>query len=177
MTPSQDAAMATVRSRVAAARLMISVLGATMGCGGGGDLLPSDATAIEVSKMGGLAGPPPTGSECRIADELYTLALASHMLSWHECVASAGAPYRLQTGAGVLAESDYQAVLAAAHAVAVSVGAHCGADAPVWTLRVTTPAGTSTYYDEFYKCQNTDKTYVSGVPELLAELRSVRPPG
>jgi hypothetical protein len=168
--------MATRRARGVVSGLTVWVLSAALGCGGGGDLLPSDATAIEVSEIGGLAGPPPAGSVCHISDEVYTLLLATRTLSWHECVADAGGPYRLQTGSGIIADSDYQAVLAAAHAVALSVGPHCGADAPVWSLTVTTPAGNSTYYDQFYKCQNTDKTYVSGVPELLAKLRSVRPP-
>ena len=75
-------------------------------------------------------------------------------------------------GTRTLAAPELEAVLAALVPVTITAGAPCGADKPLATITVTTPAGARKYTDDFYSCQGGGETYVGGIDTAFAAIRA-----
>ena len=137
----------------------------------GGDLFPADTTKITVTQKGGFTPGPPDGSTCSLVDTTYTLSLPSRELSWKICEYGDGGPYAFATGQRILSEAEFAPVSSALHGLRRATKTACGADKPSETIVFTTPAGDTTYYDDFYFCDANDtKAYVTGLGNVLAEL-------
>lgn len=136
-------------------------------------ILPADAQTIVATSKGGMArylDVDPT-STCRPADNTFTLVLASRQLRWKSCsdVANDGGLVRLDyvEGEKTLTETEYASVTSALDALVLS-NRGCGADKPKLTLEVTTPHGTTTFLDDFYRC-NKDGNYVHGLDAVFGQ--------
>lgn len=118
---------------------------------------------------GGFVPTPPPGSTCASGAAHYEYDVDAAAIHWSRCRQGATAkdPYTTVSGVYGVSASDAKAIASAAANVRVSSLQSCGADKPLLTLSVTTPAGEQTYEDEFYAC-NTNKVAVSNLDELLA---------
>ena len=57
-------------------------------------------------------------------------------------------------------------------AVTIATQDMCGADKPLYQIKVTTPEGEKTFTDSFYKCQGGNRTYVDGINGVFTALRT-----
>ena len=85
--------------------------------------------------------------------------------------ARAGAPLAFATGQRTLSLAAAARVELAARAASVSANDFCGADKPMLTVDVTSPAGTRTYTDSFYSCMGGDHVFVDGLDAVVSALR------
>jgi hypothetical protein len=136
------------------------------------DIFPSDTTQIVITEKGGFPDDGPDGSTCTQVDATYTLALPSRALSWKVCDATNGGPYAFASGQTTLSEADFAPIAQALHALHRATQTGCGADKPAETIVFTTPAGATTYHDDFYFCDAKDtKLYVTGLDTLRTAVR------
>lgn len=137
----------------------------------GTDLFPADTTKIVVTDKGGFTAGAPDGSTCSPVDRTFTLLLPARELSWKLCEASDAGTYSFTTGQATIAAADFVALSTALHGLRRATKTACGADKPVETIVFTTPAGDTTYEDDFYFCDASDsKAYVTGLDAVFAEL-------
>lgn len=136
---------------------------------GTGDLFPADTTKIVLTEEGGFGAGAPDGSTCTQVDRTYTLELPARTLAWKVCEGSGGAPFAFATGQTTLSEADYAPIATALHGLRRATQTACGADKPTETIVFTTPAGETTYLDDFYFCDAKDtKLYVTGLDAVLS---------
>jgi hypothetical protein len=142
---------------------------------GGTDLFPSDTTKIVVAEKGGLPFPAVDGSTCAPIDSTFTLLLPTRELSWTVCTTTDGGSFALRTGETTIAAADFVALSNALHSLRRATNKpHCDEDKPVETIVFTTPAGDTTYQDDFYFCSATDpKLYVTGLDAVLADIKKL----
>ena len=113
----------------------------------------------------------PDGSTCSPVDRTFTLLLPTRELSWKLCEVTDAGTYALTTGQATIAAADFVPLSDALHGLRRATKTACGADKPVETIVFTTPAGDTTYEDDFYFCDITDtKPYVTGLGAVLEEL-------
>ncbi|AKU94175.1 hypothetical protein AKJ09_00839 [Labilithrix luteola] len=70
-------------------------------------------------------------------------------------------------GEKTLTETEYASLTSAINALILS-DRGCGADKPTLTLKVTTPNATTSYLDDFYRC-NKDGNYVHGLDAVFGQ--------
>lgn len=141
--------------------------------GGAGDLFPADTTKIVITEKGGFGAPGPDGSTCTQADLTYTITLPSRSLAWKVCEATDAGPLAFATGQTTLSEADFAPIAQALHGLRRATKTACGADKPEEAIVFTTPAGETTYLDDFYFCDAKDtKLYVTGIDAVLSAVRA-----
>jgi hypothetical protein len=135
---------------------------------------PVTATKLVAeSAGGGFTPPPPAGSTCAIGRQKYTLDRATRLLSWETCDWTGdGSPLHLKTGSTTITAAELATVNQAMNAVTIATEDMCGADKPLYQIKVTTPAGEKTYTDSFYRCQGGSRTYVDGIDGVFGALRA-----
>jgi hypothetical protein len=135
---------------------------------------PADATKLVAnSPGGGFTPPPPAGSTCAIGHQKYSLDRDTRVLIFETCeYTDAATPLHLKTGTTTLTATELARVEAAMNGLKVSTQETCGADKPYLTVAVTTPEGSKTYTDSFYKCQGGSRTYVDGIDAVFGALRT-----
>ena len=138
--------------------------------GGGTDLFPADTQKVVVTSKGGFGPGAMDGSTCIPSDTTYTITFPARELTWKVCASQDGGTFAFDTGTRTLMPADTGPLETALHAVRVQTMQQCGADAPVETLTMSSPAGDKVYYDDFYYCQEDGKTYVHGIGDVLTEL-------
>ena len=137
-------------------------------------LWPADATQLAlVNAGGGLPAPTPAGSDC--ADSgvgTFTVSVADRKLSWDYCAYQMAGGNKHLTDARTLTANEFQSVVSAVKAVAISTKTDCGADKPTEKLQITTPASTKEYLDDFYACskQGVYITNIDAVFDVLYHL-------
>jgi hypothetical protein len=137
----------------------------------GGDLFPADTTKIVVTEKGGFGIGAPDGSTCSPIDRTFTLLYPSGELSWKLCEASDAGTYSFTEGKKTFSQAELAPLTTALHGLRRATQTACGADKPSEEIVFTTPAGETTYLDDFYFCDPKDtKAYVTGLDEVLAEL-------
>ena len=142
--------------------------------GGAGDLFPSDTTKIVITEKGGFGARGPDGSTCTQADLTYTITLPSRALAWKVCETRDGGPYAFTTGQTTLSEADFAPIAQALHGLRRATKTACGADKPEEAVVFTTPAGETTYLDDFYFCDAKDtKLYVTGIDAVITAVRAL----
>jgi hypothetical protein len=132
----------------------------------------TDFERLELRATGGF-GPPP----CDLGGSSYVLTRKSNELNWGFCDYQVS-PAASVTGSRLLSAAELESVRNALSAVTRTSTAHCGADAGVVTLDVTTPEGVELYADDFYSgCPwevHRGRTFVSGLSELTEVLQNLR---
>lgn len=138
---------------------------------GGNPLIPSGVTKIVfTSKGGGPLPPPPDGSVCSQVDITYTFVFPARDFSWKICETSDG-PNTFRSGQRTLTAEQYKAVDDKLQALKRQTTVQCGADKPAEQIVFTSPAGDTTYYDDFYFCEANDpKIYVIGMEDVFTEM-------
>lgn len=137
-------------------------------------LWPTNATKLVAeSAGGGFTPPPPPGSTCRVGAAKYSLDLATKKLDWQTCDwRTDGLPLTLKTGSTTVTAAEMAQINAAMNAVKIAEENICGADKPLMTISVTTPAGSKTYTDSFYSCWGGDRTFIDNIGGVFAAVRS-----
>ena len=135
---------------------------------------PTSATKlVAVNSGGGFRPPPPAGSTCAIGRATYTLDRATRHLAWETCESPDNVtPAHTTTGSTTITVAELATVNAAMNGVTIATEDMCGADKPLYQIKVTTPAGEKTYTDSFYKCQGGSRTYVDGINDVFSALRN-----
>ncbi len=135
---------------------------------------PASATKlVAVNSGGGFRPPPPAGSTCAIGRATYTLDRATRHLAWEVCESPDNVtPAHITTGSATITLAELAAVNAAMNGVTIATNDMCGADKPLYQIKVTTPAGEKTYTDSFYRCQGGSRTYVDGINGVFSALRT-----
>jgi len=147
-------------------------------CGGfvppGSAIWPASATTLVAENSGGgFRPPPPAGSTCAIGRAKYTLDRATRHLAWETCDSPDNVtPAHTVTGSTTITVAELAAVNAAMNGVTIATVDMCGADKPLYQITVSTPAGSKTYTDSFYKCQGGNRTYVDGINGVFSALRA-----
>lgn len=138
------------------------------------EIWPASATKlVAVNSGGGFRPPPPAGSTCAIGRATYTLDRATRHLAWETCESVDNVtPAHTVTGSTTITVAELAKVNAAMNGVSIATGDICGADKPLYQIKVTTPAGEKTYTDSFYQCQGGNRTYVDGINEVFTALRT-----
>jgi hypothetical protein len=138
------------------------------------EIWPASATKlVAVNSGGGFRPPPPAGSDCAIGRATYTLDRNTRHLAWETCESPDNVtPAHTKTGSTTITLAELAAVDAAMDDVTMATGEMCGADKPLYQIKVTTPAGEKTYTDSFYKCQGGSRTYVDGINGVFTALRT-----
>lgn len=140
------------------------------------DVWPEDRAQLVAETLGGGFTPPaPAGSTCTIGAAKYTLDLASRKLAWEVCsFTDWSTPLSPVRGERTIAPSELADVDAAMRAVKVTTSDICGADKPVYNIRVTSAAkGTVEYTDSFYACLGGDRTYVDNIGGVFGAFRDL----
>jgi hypothetical protein len=133
---------------------------------------PTATQLVAESPGGGFTPPPPPGSTCAIGKQKFTLDVATKKLSWELCDWNAqNQPLHLVTGSKTLTAAQMSRVNAAMNGVTINTQQMCGADKPLLTIKVTSPAGEKTYTDAFYSCWGDCRTYVNGIDAVFGALR------
>jgi hypothetical protein len=152
-----------------ASRIVVVIAFAGAGCGGGsssGDdfattpgtsvLTSAVRTVILTSLGGGFHGGPPAGAACDPSQWSYLLSPEAKRLAFSGCriQGDASLPESYVTALDNLPLDGPQleTLTAAVHAVTVSAGRQCGADADQRELRVESAGAALTYGDDFYGC-------------------------
>lgn len=138
------------------------------------DVWPEDATKLVAeSPGGGFTPPPPPGSTCAIGRQKYTLTVATRHLEWEQCdFSGTSSPLHLVTGSRTLTTAELASVTRAANAVKITTRDICGADKPMLKIKVTTPAGETTYTDDFYSCFGQGP-FVENIDAVFGAFRNV----
>ncbi len=140
----------------------------------GGPLLPANATKFAAeNKGGGFVAQPPAGSTCPVGAALYTVTIVTKAFTYHECVTGTMdrlEPFKWKDGQRTLTDPELASLTAAFGKVTVATRVICGADKPVLTLTVTTPAAETEYLDSFYSCQKKG-IYVDNIDAVFAAFR------
>ena len=138
------------------------------------EIWPASATKlVAVNSGGGFRPPAPAGSTCAIGRATYTLDRATRHLAWETCESPDNVtPAHMTTGSSTITLAELAAVNTAMNGVAVATQNTCGADKPLYQIKVTTPEGEKTFTDSFYKCQGGSRTYVDGIDEVFGALRT-----
>jgi len=132
---------------------------------------PASATKLVAeSPGGGFIPPAPPGSTCTIGKQKYSLDRATRVMISELCQLSGG-KLAIKTATTTITQAELAKVDEAMNAIKVATRDMCGADKPILSLHVTTPAGEKTYTDSFYRCQGGDRTYVDGIDGVFAAMR------
>ncbi|MCA9161065.1 MAG: hypothetical protein KDA72_22195, partial [Planctomycetales bacterium] len=141
----------------------------------GTEIWPINSTKLVAQNHGGgFTPPPPAGSNCAFGAAKYTLDVATKSLDWEVCeFVDWNTPMTMATGHKTLTANEYATVEAGVKQVAISTQDMCGADKPMLSISVTTPAGTKEYQDDFYACNGGNHTYVSNIEAVFGAMREV----
>lgn len=131
-----------------------------------------DVTKLAAENSGGGFAPPgPPGSSCARSAAKYELDLATRTLAYARCeAATPTAPFAMKTGSKKLSAAQTKAIVDAARAASIHTGDMCGADKPMLSVRVTTPAGTKKYLDAFYSCRGGSSKYIDGIDAIFGAM-------
>lgn len=135
---------------------------------------PASATKLVAESFGsGFTPPPPPGSNCALGRQKYALDRSTRKLTWEACDRTgSNAPLLLKTGSATITTAELTAVNQAMNVVAVATDDACGADKPLMQIKVTTPAGETTYTDSFYRCDGGTRIYVDNIGGVFSALRA-----
>ncbi len=136
---------------------------------------PADASKLVAeSPGGGFTPPPPPGSTCAIGHSKYSLDIATKQITWETCDWTGdGSPMHLKTGVTTATAAEMVKINAAMNAVKLTGRDNmCGADKPLLTIKVTSPAGEKTYTDSFYSCWGDGRTFVDNIDGVFGALRN-----
>lgn len=158
-----------------------------VGCGelgGGGTELPpitpgaavwnsASRRLVAVNDGNGFRPPTPPGSTCMSGAARYTFTVDDGKLDWTVCVGKYPSPYSDTTGSRVLADGELKDLSKSLENLRVQVGTTgCGADKPLFTITISTTAGSQEYADGFYSCTIKDKPLLvsEGVDAVFGNL-------
>src|SRR5262249_113050 len=101
----------------------------------------------------------------------------SHEMTFDICTNAGGPSGPLQNTKGTqkLDATEQGTIDAAMKALVVSKSTACGADKGPYTVTVTTPRGTKTYYASFSICNGGGKTYVDNIDGVFSAFGKFTP--
>lgn len=140
-------------------------------------IVTSDTTQIFAESSGNMmdVDSVPAGTNCTIGHERYTFTLATGKLEWMTCdYRGEGQPSLKKSGTTTLSSAQVDTVLAVVRAAAITTSKDgCGNDKPELKVAITTPAGTKTYADAFYACEDQGVPFIHGIDQIFAAFHDV----